>query len=60
MPKRKFEETKDVEPQMDVAGVSFKNSLDSDEDDDEVEEEAYNVMNDDDFEGENLIRFLVS
>ncbi|XP_051154161.1 CD2 antigen cytoplasmic tail-binding protein 2 homolog [Leptopilina boulardi] len=51
MPKRKFDESNDVEPLTEVAGVSFKNSLDSDEDDDEVEDEAYNVMNDDDFEG---------
>lgn len=51
MPKRKFDDINDVQPQMNVAGVSFKNSLDSDEDDDEVEDEAYNVMNDDEFEG---------
>lgn len=43
---------------MNVAGVSFKNSLDSDEDDDEVEDEAYNVMNDDEFEGKILIYYL--
>lgn len=58
MPKRKFDDINDVQPQMNVAGVSFKNSLDSDEDDDEVEDEAYNVMNDDEFEGKILIYYL--
>lgn len=29
----------------------LKNSLDSDEDDDETNEDAYNVMNEDEFEG---------
>ena len=44
--KRKFEEIN--EPNAE--GV-FKNSLDSDEDDDEAEEESRNVMHSDDFEG---------
>lgn len=48
MSKRKFEEA-------DIEGVSekqpLKNSLDSDEDDDEVNEDAYNVMNEDELEG---------
>lgn len=46
MLKRKFD---------DVEGVPdsgpFKNSLDSDEDDDEVKEDTYNVMHNDEFEG---------
>lgn len=46
MSKRKFD---------DMEGTSLKqplkNSLDSDEDDDEINEDAYNVMNEDDFEG---------
>lgn len=29
----------------------LKNSLDSDEDDDETNEDAYNIMNEDEFEG---------
>lgn len=46
MSKRKF----DV-----MEGTSFKqplkNSLDSDEDDDEINEDAYNVMNEEELEG---------
>ncbi|XP_025161057.1 CD2 antigen cytoplasmic tail-binding protein 2 homolog isoform X2 [Harpegnathos saltator] len=38
-----FEEQTDKQP--------LKNSLDSDEDDDETNEDAYNVMNEDEFEG---------
>lgn len=53
MPKRKFEELfDDNEPGAGVAGVSFKNSLDSDEEDDEVNDEAYNVMDENDIEGQ--------
>lgn len=36
----------------DVSGKQpLKNSLDSDEDDDEVNEDTYNIMNEDEFEG---------
>lgn len=46
MSKRKFD---------DMEGISskqpLKNSLDSDEDDDEVNEDTYNIMNENEFEG---------
>ena len=46
MLKRKFD-------QMDAATnkAPVKNSLDSDEEDDEKDEDTYNVMHEDDFEG---------
>lgn len=46
MSKRKFEAMEDISNKQ-----PLKNSLDSDEDDDEVNEDTYNVMNEDDFEG---------
>lgn len=47
MSKRKF-----VDAMEDIANKQpLKNSLDSDEDDDEVNEDTYNVMNEDDLEG---------
>lgn len=47
MSKRKFDsiETDILEKQP------IKNSLDSDEDDDETNEDVYNIMNEDEFEG---------
>ncbi|XP_066593547.1 CD2 antigen cytoplasmic tail-binding protein 2 homolog [Prorops nasuta] len=44
--KRKFSEIEDV-----VERPALKNSLDSDEEDDEKNEEAYNVINEDEIEG---------
>ncbi|KAL0124742.1 hypothetical protein PUN28_006533 [Cardiocondyla obscurior] len=47
MSKRKFDEiVEDISNKQ-----PLKNSLDSDEDDDEVNEDTYNVMNEDEFEG---------
>lgn len=46
MSKRKFD---DIEATADKQPL--KNSLDSDEDDDEINEDAYNIMNEDEFEG---------
>ena len=59
MPKRKFQEESDIESGTDVEtpGIAFKNSLDSDEDDDEAEEESYNVMHENDFEGMVILFF---
>lgn len=51
MSKRKFEETLVEEVQPPIKATPLKNSLDSDEEDDEAEEENYNVMNEDEFEG---------
>lgn len=45
MSKRKLEDMEDGLKQP------LKNSLDSDEDDDEINEDAYNVMNEEEFEG---------
>ncbi|KYM95164.1 PREDICTED: CD2 antigen cytoplasmic tail-binding protein 2 homolog [Cyphomyrmex costatus] len=45
MSKRKFDDMEGASKQP------LKNSLDSDEDDDEVNEDTYNVMNEDEFEG---------
>lgn len=47
MLKRKFDE---LEAGTNNKGP-LKNSLDSDEEDDETNEDNYNVMNEDDFEG---------
>lgn len=49
MSKRKFDdlEADNIKPDK----QTLKNSLDSDEDDDETNEDTYNVMNEDDFEG---------
>lgn len=46
MSKRKFDDIKDTSDKQ-----PLKNSLDSDEDDDEINEDAYNIMNEDEFEG---------
>lgn len=46
MLKRKFDDIEDVSDKQ-----PLKNSLDSDEDDDEINEDAYNIMNEDDIEG---------
>lgn len=46
MSKRKFDVIEDV-----LEKQPFKNSLDSDEDDDEVNEDTYNIMNENDLEG---------
>lgn len=46
MSKRKFDDIEDVSNKQ-----PLKNSLDSDEDDDEINEDAYNIMNENDFEG---------
>lgn len=46
MSKRKFDDMEDM-----LDKQPFKNSLDSDEDDDEVNEDTYNVMNENDLEG---------
>jgi len=46
MSKRKFDAMEDISNKQ-----PLKNSLDSDEDDDEVNEDTYNVMNENDFEG---------
>lgn len=46
MLKRKFDEMEDTPNKQ-----PLKNSLDSDEDDDETNEDAYNVMNEDELEG---------
>lgn len=56
MAKRKFDELDDLkesitrEIDIDNAKPAFKNSLDSDEDDDEVQEERYDVMKESDLE----------
>lgn len=44
--KRKFDEL-----EADLDKLPLKNSLDSDEEDDETNEDNYNVMNEDDIEG---------
>ncbi|XP_014478802.1 PREDICTED: CD2 antigen cytoplasmic tail-binding protein 2 homolog [Dinoponera quadriceps] len=50
MSKRKLDNM--IENEFDKqSGQPLKNSLDSDEDDDETNEDAYNVMNEDEFEG---------
>jgi len=46
MSKRKFDDIEDTFNKQ-----PLKNSLDSDEDDDEVNEDTYNIMNEDEFEG---------
>jgi len=46
MSKRKFDDMEDTFNKQ-----PLKNSLDSDEDDDEVNEDTYNIMNEDEFEG---------
>ncbi|XP_011868035.1 PREDICTED: CD2 antigen cytoplasmic tail-binding protein 2 homolog [Vollenhovia emeryi] len=46
MSKRKFDNMEGV-----LGKQPLKNSLDSDEDDDEVNEDTYNIMNEDEFEG---------
>lgn len=46
MSKRKFDDIEDI-----LDKQPLKNSLDSDEDDDEINEDAYNIMNENDFEG---------
>lgn len=46
MSKRKFDDMEDTSDKQ-----PLKNSLDSDEDDDEVNEDTYNIMNEDEFEG---------
>ncbi|XP_011170932.2 CD2 antigen cytoplasmic tail-binding protein 2 homolog [Solenopsis invicta] len=46
MSKRKFDDMEDPSNKQ-----PLKNSLDSDEEDDEVNEDTYNVMNEDEFEG---------
>lgn len=46
MSKRKFDDMEDMANKQ-----PFKNSLDSDEDDDEVNEDTYNIMNENDLEG---------
>ncbi|KAL6448519.1 hypothetical protein ACFW04_000425 [Cataglyphis niger] len=46
MLKRKFDDIEDVSDKQ-----PLKNSLDSDEDDDEINEDAYNIMNENDIEG---------
>lgn len=46
MSKRKFDDVEDV-----PESGPFKNSLDSDEDDDEVKEDTYNIMHNNEFEG---------
>lgn len=48
MSKRKFNDMEDVSMEN---KQPLKNSLDSDEDDDEVNEDTYNIMNEDEFEG---------
>ena len=45
MSKRTFDDMEDSDKQP------LKNSLDSDEDDDELNEDAYNIMNENEFEG---------
>ncbi|XP_012233577.1 CD2 antigen cytoplasmic tail-binding protein 2 homolog [Linepithema humile] len=47
MSKRKFDDMEGTSLQQ----QPLKNSLDSDEEDDEINEDAYNVMNEDEFEG---------
>jgi hypothetical protein len=47
MLKRKFD---DIDTK-DIPDKQLKNSLDSDEEDDDVNEDAYNVMNEDELEG---------
>ncbi|XP_011054822.1 PREDICTED: CD2 antigen cytoplasmic tail-binding protein 2 homolog isoform X2 [Acromyrmex echinatior] len=46
MSKRKFDDMENASDKQ-----PLKNSLDSDEDDDEVNEDTYNIMNEDEFEG---------
>jgi len=46
MSKRKFDDIEDI-----LNKQPLKNSLDSDEDDDEINEDAYNIMNENEFEG---------
>ncbi|XP_011266585.1 CD2 antigen cytoplasmic tail-binding protein 2 homolog isoform X1 [Camponotus floridanus] len=46
MSKRKFDDIDDI-----LNKQPLKNSLDSDEDDDEINEDAYNIMNENEFEG---------
>ncbi|KAG5320089.1 CD2B2 protein, partial [Acromyrmex charruanus] len=46
MSKRKFDDMENASNKQ-----PLKNSLDSDEDDDEVNEDTYNIMNEDEFEG---------
>lgn len=50
MTKRKLEEFVEVKQ-------AFKHSLDSDEEDDEVQEERYDVMNENDIEGRSKINY---
>ncbi|XP_012270584.1 CD2 antigen cytoplasmic tail-binding protein 2 homolog [Orussus abietinus] len=50
MSKRKFNEISTADWPVEQK-PALKNSLDSDEDDDEVTEDTYNVMNEDEFEG---------
>lgn len=47
MYKRKFDELED----NNINKPPLKNSLDSDEEDDEVNDDNYNIMSDDEFEG---------
>jgi len=59
MSKRKFDDMEDTFNKQ-----PLKNSLDSDEDDDEVNEDTYNIMNEDEFEGiqiwmRNVCRFVM-
>lgn len=59
MPKRKLED--ELEEDWSDTGTKFrtnvkKNSLDSDEEDD-GEERAYNILAEDDIEGEEIFRF---
>lgn len=49
MSKRKFDDIDDIDDILDKQPL--KNSLDSDEDDDEINEDAYNIMNENEFEG---------
>ena len=62
MPKRKLEEYLELdggEPIVATAKPTFKNSLDSDEEDDEAKEENHYVMHENDIEGKlALIIFL--
>jgi len=57
MSKRKFDDMEDTFNKQ-----PLKNSLDSDEDDDEVNEDTYNIMNEDEFEGirmRNVCRYVM-
>jgi len=52
--KRKFD---DIDTK-DIPDKQLKNSLDSDEEDDDVNEDAYNIMNEDELEGIRLCNIL--